>query len=106
MSNWYAARILFNKFAYYRQMFDSLNIETFVVSRKVYDEETVPTEPEKDEETKPTEPDKDEETKPDKKPVNPDVPDTGDEASLLLWSSLMLCAACAVWMLGRKKAVK
>jgi hypothetical protein len=43
MFHWYAARILFNKFAYYRQMFDSLNIETFVVSRKVYDEETVPT---------------------------------------------------------------
>lgn len=43
MLHWYASRILYNKFAYYRQLFDSLNIETFVVSRIVYDEETVPT---------------------------------------------------------------
>lgn len=43
MSHWYAARILFNKFGFYRQLLDSLDIETFVATHVVYDEDTIPT---------------------------------------------------------------
>ena len=55
---------------------------------QILEKEPEPTEPA----TKPTE----------TKPVNPAVPDTGDEADLLLWFSLMITAACVVWFMRKK----
>ena len=59
---------------------------------QILEKEPEPTEPA----TKPTE----------TKPVNPAVPDTGDEQNLLLWCSWMFLAAGAIWVFGRRFAAK
>ena len=43
MNRWYAARIFFNKFGYYRQLLESLDVETFVATHIVYDDHSIPT---------------------------------------------------------------
>lgn len=39
----------------------------------------------------------------DTKPVNPNVPDTGDNANPMLWAALMAAAVYVLWLSAKKR---